>query len=212
MFDNFEATTWIAFVSVIASLLMAIATFITIWLNSRRWKKEDRARVIFCVELNGDFYSLKVHNVGKSPAYNINFKVNQEIYNLIPLDTIKQSLDYFKTSNLHLQPNQFRLIPLYPRHPWVSFGINSMGGTGDKHKKLLEVLIDTKMTISGRYNKKIKINESFTMKEWINYSIAPVSHELSAMVNIADNLSHIKADIKTISKSLKAEVPGEKTK
>ena len=41
--DNYVSNIWTA-ISAIATALMAIATFVTIYYNGKRWRKEDKRR------------------------------------------------------------------------------------------------------------------------------------------------------------------------
>ena len=62
--DNYVSNIWTA-ISAIATALMAIATFVTIYYNGKRWRKEDkrreydeRPRLVYSIFCHENLYSI----------------------------------------------------------------------------------------------------------------------------------------------------------
>lgn len=191
----------------IGTIIMALASFIgvvfsykSIRESQRMWEEDNRPRVIFTVVVSGIMYCLKVENIGKQVAYNINFKVNKEFIEKIPNRNIKADFEKRCNKTIHLAPGK----PIYYLISLTEGDIEKRTTIGDiaegpEMKELIEKLANEQIVISGSYNDKYNINESFTMSQYTG-SFAISDPTISKLDEIGKSLSKLEEVSKSLNK------------
>ncbi len=205
---NFKLDTldWTA-VSAITTLLMTLATFTTVIFSRkqikeirRQWIEDNKARLEFSIVNIGKSFFLKIENVGKRMAYNVNIKINDNFLNKMLIERNKEMLVNISNKIIHLQPNR---VFYFPISPCKDFNGTIVSG-GKKYTKEtinpnIDILMYEPIEITGKYCDSEIINEKFTIDEFIG-SIIINSPELIELKNIVDELNNINDTLEKVQK------------
>lgn len=182
MYINLCTIDWAA-VSAIASLLMVIATFITLRQNKgqlnqmkKQWSEERRARLEFSIVFINQYIMLKVENVGIDRAKDIKLSFNKEFLDLVYINSCKKHLKLTssKKISLHSCKSYYSLISTTysdkgrtfksPGLPAQHFSAEEIEANNDK-------LANTPLRISASYldknNQKHEINEVLYINDFM---------------------------------------------
>ena len=191
----------------IGTIIMALASFIGVVFSykstresQRMWEEDNRPRVIFTVVISDNKYYLKVGNIGKQVAYNINLKVNEEFIEQFPNLKIREYFKKLCNKTIHLEPGKpiYYLISFTEGHA-EKHPTDGDIAEGPKMKELIEKLADEQIVISGSYNDKYNINESFTMSQYTG-SFAISDPTISKRDEIGKSLSKLEEVSKSLNK------------
>lgn len=169
---------WVA-VSAIATAVMVIITGITLWQSrnqlkelKRQWREQNRAHLIFSVEVVHCFYCLKIHNTGTQTARNIEFDINTDFLDKVFIDSFRKTLSELGHRNLIIPGNESRLFIITYQQPQRK-GSLEVDGKQYKNCEMIDkirTIMDVKINISGKYNDGV-IDETFTINQYIKGSL-----------------------------------------
>ena len=186
--------------AIIAVATLAFSILLMVKQNKQR-KDEIRARLMFSFYRWKDLYFLKVENIGKEPAYDVNLTVTGKP---IEDNLYKKIVDVFSD----LASKKFAIPPGKSKYflisPAVEMGADLYFGN-ERHsyveiKEWLDQYGDELIYIRGTFNNKYKIDESMSIKEHIVYDTFCVYEQYDW---IAESLSDISGDIGKVQKHLK---------
>ncbi len=186
---NLNTIDWAAISSII-TFIMVIATFISLKHNreqlkeiKRQWQEENRARLNFSIVSNNGLFLLKISNIGNNNAYDIKLKFSDCFLNCLYAETVKNNFVNLERKSFIIEAGVSKYIYLSPIYgdsrseflsPHESF-------TGSEINKWLDKNRKTEIEIIGTYCNKYKINENFTLDDFLIESIV-VNDELTNAV------------------------------
>lgn len=191
---------WTA-VSAIATLIMAIATFVTIRQNKkqlkelqRQWNETNRARLTFSIIVNNGLYLLKITNCGTVIAYNISIKFNDDFINNHFSDSVKEWFHSLENKPFCIEAGVSKHYYISPIAGYGSCEIRGKSFSGAQIDNWLKKHITDKIKITGKYCDIYDIDEEFSMEEYINGAMV-VNNELVLA------LDRLKKSVDSIAKS-----------
>ena len=162
---------WTA-ISSIATLIMVVATFVSLRQNKRQlkemkrqWYEEQRPRLNISVIISQRTYFLRIYNTGHSNAYNIKLSINDDFVSNIK-DTYR---DVYKS----LQSSPF----------FIEGGISKyllIGFCDEVCENWKNKTID--LNVKGQYCNQYQIDETLHMDEFINKMHFIVNDELTTTI------------------------------
>lgn len=193
----------------IGTILLAIATFVTIWQNRnqlselKKQREEDiRARLDCSIIEWHNCYFLKIQNVGRSLAYNIQLKFAGNPIFTNPFRTLTEMYIELQNKKLMLSPGGKTFFLLIPKE-------QSQLEWTDKNKKEgqpTENITDwirknenEKIELTGIYNDKYSIDIKMSIRDFLANGSVDVMEPLA---EIAESLSSEGKDEQTIQKSI----------
>ena len=171
-----SSTLWTA-VSAIATLVMAYITYKTLMQNKeqlndiQKQRLEDtRARIICKLVLWNNTYLIKVENIGKEPAYNVNIHVTGEPITQNLSKTIKKNFDRLSKLDIILPAGEYKCFVLYSSSLFAEgnfYGANEINEyTLREVANWLSKYNDKPIDIRIKYNNKYTLNESFSISKY----------------------------------------------
>ena len=167
-------------IGAVSKIILAVIAVITLGYNIYLVRKQDtqrredtRARVA-CYGVIGDqdgSYLLKVENIGKEPAFNVNLRVTGK--------PIENSLyEYIRTAYEEMQDKSFTLYPgqciyfyIYPSSDAIWRSAKFAERDSNKRSQWLDEHNKEVIHINGSYNNQYAIEEQFTIQDlYINGS------------------------------------------
>ncbi len=171
-----SSTLWTA-ISAIATFVMAYITYKTLMHNKeqlndlKEQRLEDiRARIVCNLILWNNTYLLKIENIGKEPAYDVNIQVTGEPITHNLSKTIKKNFDRLSKLNIILPAGEYKCFVLYSSTLFAEW--NFSGSEEINEYSLREVASwlskynDKPIDIKIKYNNKYTLNESFSMSNY----------------------------------------------
>ncbi|MFA4998277.1 MAG: hypothetical protein WC513_09210 [Bacteroidales bacterium] len=166
---------WVT-ISAFITAIMALIAGITLRQNhlqlkelKRQWEATNRARLNFSIIFNRGSFLLKITNVGKQTAYDIELKISDIIDSPF--------LDCMQTTNRYLQKNKFAIqsgnskdFSIAPKFHVINdkqYIGEHESYTEDFIKQWLDANLTYRFNITGKYCSQYEINESLS----IDYSI-----------------------------------------
>ena len=178
---------WTA-ISAIATLLMTIATFVTIIYNrkqikeiQRQWYEEHKARLLFSIVVYNGLFLLKVENAGTRPAYNIHLKINDSFLDKMLVKSSRARMINMFSKNLYMQPGRTIYCSISPTYGTDSLRTNDgLSYSREQINNNLDILTKEPITLTGTYNNQEVINEEFTMDDFIGSIVVqdPISEAI----------------------------------
>lgn len=206
-FDFGVSIDWTA-VSAIATLLMTIATFVTIIYNrkqikeiQRQWNEEHKARLLFSIVVNNGLFLLKIENAGKRSAYNIHIEINDSFLDKMLIKSSRDRMINMLSKNLYMQPGRIIYCSISPTYGTGSLQTNvGLSYSGEQINKNLDILKKEPIVLRGSYNNQEIINEEFTMDDFIGSIVVqdPISESID---ECNKTLKNINKEISTIVKN-----------
>ena len=109
-FDFGGSIDWTA-VSAIATLLMTIATFITIIYSrkqmkeiQRQWEENNKARLAFSIISESGLFMLKIENAGNRTAYDVHINIDDEFIDKMLIADFANQLKELSEKKMVLRP------------------------------------------------------------------------------------------------------------
>lgn len=160
-------------ISSIITLVALIIALISLRQNSkqlkemkRQWDEENRPNINISIAISQAWFVLKISNIGKKDAFNINIKFNDEFIESIPDRN-------FKKGYLSLQSKPFFIEKGKSKY----FMIDSCKETKNNWKDK-----DGTIVVTGTYCNKYTINETLDINEFIIESSLKVNDELTTIM------------------------------
>lgn len=186
-----EAKDWLAFwgnyLSAAVAAIMIIFTYYSLKNNKetlnemkREWEEERKARLLVSIVANDWLFMIRIENIGKLPAYNIQMGFNQEFIDLLFADKIRNTYIELMKKNFTLDAGEskyFYLSPIYSHHVDTYQIGNEIFHSGEINKWL----------DSFRY-KLIIIEAHYNDKEFTHYKTTLDDYLLSSLV-IKDDIT-----------------------
>lgn len=188
-FDLNSSIDWTA-ISSIATAVMAIATFITIFYNKkqiyemrRQWNESNRPELEFSVITNGSLYILKIKNIGNKSAYNAHIKFNDDFVNTMLLEEAQEMIRDLSMGTKRILPNSSLYYPLSPLQNIDSFRTDKHSYSKNDIIENTKILLNIPITVTGSYNNDYTINETFTMNDYLGQLVVnePIEASLSGI-------------------------------
>lgn len=186
-FDIGRSIDWTA-VSAIATLLMTIATFVTIIYNrkqikeiQRQWHEEHKARLLFSIVVYNGMFLLKIENAGKRVAYNIHLNINDSFLNKMLVKNSRERITNIFGKNLYMQPGRIIYCSISPIYGTDSLCTqDGLSYSREQINNNLDILIKEPIVLTGSYNNKEVINEQFTIDDFIGSIVVqdPISEAI----------------------------------
>ncbi|MBM6992833.1 MAG: hypothetical protein I3J02_06165 [Prevotella sp.] len=171
-FDNWNI------LSAIANICIAILAFITYLYTRSQGKKQDklrfedvRARLSFSIIVWHDHYMLKVTNVGKETAYNIELNVSGSPISDNLFSFVKKVFANLLHTTICVEAGQSVFYLVSPtENASGSFGIDGQQQVGAKDiRAWLKKHDKEDIIITGKYNNRHIINERFCIRDYAQY-------------------------------------------
>src|SRR5574344_1046351 len=101
---------WVTYISAVASFAMVFITWRTLRQMKLQWNEEQRARLVFSIDAIQGIYVLKIRNVGKSDAYKICIKFNDNYIKCILANSIRETYEKLQTKAFFLEEEKTRYL------------------------------------------------------------------------------------------------------
>lgn len=170
-----NASDWIQLATTIGTVLLAIAAFWTLRQSKKQLNvlqnqqhEERRARLSFEIIAFEHVYCLKIHNVGKEPAYNVHLKFSGPFFDEHFSPELKNDFESFDKKTFCFAPGREAYIYLCPiigdtnsTHTICgrTFSANQINPWVEQHKQSLII-------IEGQYCDRYDISEYFTIESF----------------------------------------------
>lgn len=206
-FDTGLPIDWTA-ISAIATLLMTIATFVTILYNrkqlkeiQRQWVETNGARLAFSIIASNGLLYLKIENVGNETAYNVKISINKTFLNKILVQDYKNFLCELCEKEICIPPKRVIYYALSPIYTSKSRSTQHASYYSEEINKNLDILIDEPFIVTGTYNENKKITEILTINQSTG-SIIVNTPEVEELLNINKTLLNINKIFKDMSEKI----------
>lgn len=173
---------WVA-ISAAISLLMVIATFITLWQNrkqlneiKKQWNEERRARLEFSIVAIDKCFMLKIENIGKNRAKDIKLSFNKDFVDLVYVESHKKHLDLTSSKKISLQSRNAYYSLISPTYHDIDItfrppGLPAQHFSSEEIRENNNKLVKVPLRITGSYldenNQKYEINEELYINDYM---------------------------------------------
>jgi|LSQX01.1.fsa_nt_gb hypothetical protein len=168
---------WVT-ISAFITAIMALIAGITLRQNhlqlkelKRQWEATNRARLNFTIIFNRGSFLLKITNVGKQTAYDIEIKISDNIIDSPFFDCIQTTNKYLQNHKFAIQSGDSKNFSIAPKFHVIN-GKEYIGEhesyTEDFIIQWLEAHLTYRFNITGKYCSQYEINESFSIDYYIN--------------------------------------------
>lgn len=193
-----EAKDWLGFwgsyLSAAAAAIMIIYTAYSLKLNEktliemkREWEEDRKARLEFTIVPNDMSFMIRIKNIGKLPAYNIQMKFNKEFIESLIDETIKDTYSKLMKKNFTLgagESKYFYLSPIYSHHV-DSYTIGKEYYSSSYVNKWLDGFRHKLIVIDAHYNDKEYVHYETTLDDYLLSSLVvkdDITQQLMALV------------------------------
>lgn len=208
---NFDLSTidWTA-ISSIVSLIMVIATFVTLRVNSkqlkeikRQWKEEHRPNLQISLVVKNEHFLVCVSNVGNDLAINVKLKFNDFFKETLFARQLREA--FVETENIPfvIQAHDSKYFYLMPT---MGFGTVSYPSTheaisGADFEKWVEEHGEDMIEVGCCYSSqsgtdKYTSQYSTLLKHCFGHTAAVIDNEVDAILEVSKRLQHIEKLIK----------------
>lgn len=155
--------------------------------------EDIRARIVCKLILWNNTYLLKIENIGKEPAYDVNIQVSGDPITFNLSNSIKNSFDRLSKLNIILPAGEYKCFVLYSSTLFAErgfFGSNEINEHSPRDvANWLSKYNDKPIDIKIKYNNRYTLNESFSISNYfIDGSVVlPDNLEIIANTMIAMN-------------------------
>jgi len=156
-------------VSSVTSVLMMIVAFFTLWVTYRQRRDDLRARLSFEIVSWREMFMLKITNIGKECAYNIQIKFDGEFLDNHFSKEVKDNFIAVASKPFTMAAGRdlyYYLTPVYHSHG-CSFTFGKDTFNNQIVNAWLDKNINSHLHISGKYCNKYSIEESLSISEFI---------------------------------------------
>lgn len=160
---------WTTYISAMASFAMVFITWRTLQQSKvqqedlkMQWEDEQRARLNFTIDIAQEVYVLKIRNVGKSDAYKIKIKINEEFIDCITAKSIKEIYAKLQKTSFCIESGQTRFIYIsrFQSDNTSTLKIGDEFFSNKDINKWIETNKNQEIVITGTYCEKYQINET----------------------------------------------------
>lgn len=193
-----EAKDWLGFwgsyLSAAAAAIMIIYTAYSLKLNEktliemkREWEEDRKARLEFTIVPNDLSFMIRIKNIGKLPAYNIQMEFNKEFIESLIDKTIKDTYSKLMKKNFTLgagESKYFYLSPIYSHHV-DSYTIGKEYYCSSHVNKWLDGFRHKLIVIDAHYNDKEYVHYETTLDDYLLSSLVvkdDITQQLMALV------------------------------
>lgn len=186
--------------SAIATFVMALIAFFSLLQNKIQFRDENRARLVFEIISYRNEFMLKIMNAGKSTAYDVQLSIKSSLIENHYSVSIKSVFEQISNTKLVMAPGRCIYILLTPAYTTKqsSYTIGDQTFTSDSVNKWLDEYKDEKIIITGKYCKKHKIKEAFSITDFLGLSAIVYDDNTIALQDIKKELGQSNDNGKSI--------------
>ena len=197
-------------INAISTALMAFLTLLTlgyskVQLNEMRkqWSESNRARLTFSIISWNGLFLLKISNVGKELAYDINVKFNDDFIEGLNAKYTKETFENLQQNLFCIESGASKYYDISSKYSErLITTIGSESFNSNQIKNWLDENINRKITIKGKYCKRYSIDECFSISDFVNRSTVVVDDATLAFQRIQEGVSVRNDNYYPIQKSL----------
>ena len=194
-------TFWIM-ISAIATMLMAIATFITIAITLKQNREAIRARLLFSIVRKDDAVFLKIANVGNSVATDIHIHFSQNFKEILLADGIKEKFESLEQISFSIDAKDAKYYKIIPTMDEDDGGFYTYGGKerftqkdiNEWHKKFDKI----EFVVSGTYNGTYQFNERMSIYGFLNVGAVEINEVASVLRRQNELLKKIESSLQPL--------------
>ena len=210
-FDLGGSVDWAA-VSAIATLLMTIATFVTIIYTrkqmkevQKQWKETNKAHLAFSIISDSGLFMLKIENAGNRTAYDVHINIDDEFINKMLIADFADQLKGLSEKKMVLQPGRSLHYAISPIRSDKDGTITTHNGTYSHNdvNKNLNIILKEHIIIKGSYNEHEKINECFSIDDFVG-SIIVYSQTEKGLNEISKQVKELSKTLLSVNDNLKS--------
>lgn len=210
-FDLGGSVDWTA-VSAIATLLMTIATFVTIIYTrkqmkevQKQWEETNKAHLAFSIISDSGLFILKIENTGNRTAYDVHINIDDEFINKMLITDFADQLKGLSEKKMVLQPGRSLYYAISPIRSDKDGTITTHNGTYSHNdvNKNLNIILKEHIFIKGGYNEHEKINECFSIDDFVG-SIIVYSQTEKGLNEIGKQVKELSKILLSVNDNLKS--------
>lgn len=220
-----EAKDWLTFwgdyLSAAVAAIMIIFTYYSLKNNKetlnemkREWEEERKAQLIVAITANDRLIMIKVKNIGKMPAFNIQMTFNQEFIDSLFADNIRSIYSDLTEKRFLLEPGEtkyFYLSPLHKQGRSVYY-YDDKEYTQEQINKWLEQEVNVPIIVDATYNEREREHFETSLSNFFISNLAisdgivrPLTSLSDAIVEDKDGNGHcdsIQKSLDTIARNI----------
>ena len=210
-FDFGGSIDWTA-VSAIATLLMTIATFITIIYSrkqmkeiQRQWEEKNKARLAFSIISESGLFMLKIENAGNRTAYDVHINIDDEFIDKMLIADFANQLKGLSEKKMVLRPGRILYYAISPIQSDKANTHTTQNGSYS-HSEVndnLNIIFKEPIIIKGSYNEHEKINECFSIDDFVG-SIIVYSQTEKGLKEISKQVKELSKTLLSVNDNLKS--------
>lgn len=177
-------------ISAIVTAIMALIALISVLQNKKQFRNENRARLVFEIISYQNEFMLKIMNVGKSTAYDVKVRIKSSLIENHYSEYIKSVFEKINNKKLVMAPGRCIYILLTPAYTskQSSHLIGDQTFSSESINKWLDSYKDEKIVITGKYCKKHRIKEKFSITDFLGPSAIVYDDNTLALQEIKKEL------------------------
>lgn len=203
-FLSLSPEAWTA-MSVFASMLMVVATFITLWQNrkqsqemKKQWEEEQRARIALSIVSNRDYFYLKVENIGSNMARNIQLKFGAFFKEKMLTQSYIDYYEQIENRSFYLSPHSRKYFYFAPQYGFDRIDFCTTGETimesdlvtwANKYQDEAITLSCCYMNMSG--DKQYVESYNSYLKDLYNKAAIVIDNEVDALLEVNKTIKQI---------------------
>lgn len=199
---------WTA-ISAIVSLLMVIATFISLMMNNRQlkelkrqWKEEHRPVIQIYIVVKDEHFLVCVQNVGNAMAVNVRLHFNEFFKETLIAKQMRDSFVEDEELTFTIPAHDRKYFHLMPTKGFASISYSSTHEviSGSDFDKWVDAHIDDKIFISCTYSSQDHSDEyyseySTSLKHCFGHTALVIDNDTDAILEVNKTLNRIKKDL-----------------
>ncbi|MBQ9217001.1 MAG: hypothetical protein IJ160_02330 [Muribaculaceae bacterium] len=194
--------------AIIAIATLAFSIFLMIKQNEQR-KDDVRARLMFSFYHWKDLFFLKIENIGKEPAFDINLKVFGKPISDSLYENIIKTFSELASKKFSLPAGKSKYFLISPAvTKGADMGIGNDHHSSQEVNDWLEQYGNEPIFIKGKYNGIFDVDETMSIKEHIVFGSFCVYEQTDwiaeSLSEMSNNMEKVQKHIKTISENIKA--------
>lgn len=208
---NIQLSTidWTA-ISSIVSLVMVVATFVTLCVNGkqlkemkRQWKEEHRPNVQISIVVKNGYFLVRLCNVGNELATNVRLRFNEFFKETLFARQLRESFAKKEDIPFIIPAHDSKYFYLMPTLGFgsISYSITNETFSGNDFEKWVKEHGDDILEISCEYTSqsgadKYSTNFSTILEHCIGHTAVVVDNEVDAILEVNQSLKQIEKLIK----------------
>lgn len=194
-------TIWIM-ISAIATMLMAIATFITIAITLKQNREAIRARLLFSIVRKDDAVFLKIANVGNSVATDIHIHFSRNFKEMLLADGLKEKFESLEQISFSIDAKDAKYYKIIPTMDEDGGGFYTYGekerftqkDINEWHKRNDKI----EFVVSGTYNGIYQFNERMSIYGFLNVGAVEINEVASVLRRQNELLKKIESSLQPL--------------